>query len=185
MKPKAFIFDFFGVMCPNISGNWNKKHSNEISLEEQEMYLRDADSGRISEQEAFTLLAKKISQQGDTLRNEWISSAVVYQEMVNYIIELKNTSKVVVCSNAPKTFFYEVLKKNNIETLFDIVVVSEEVGLLKPDPKMFELVLKKLGMQKGEVIFFDDTKKNVEGAEKFGIKAIWFNSPNQIEPFTS
>ena len=77
MKPKAFIFDFFGVMCPNISGNWNKKHSNEISLEEQEMYLRDADSGRISEQEAFTLLAKKISQQGDTLRNEWISSSVV------------------------------------------------------------------------------------------------------------
>ena len=57
---------------------------------------------------------------------------------------------------------------------FDVVVVSYEVGLAKPDPRIFELCLSRLGVHAGEALFVDDRAENVAAAERLGMRTLHF-----------
>lgn len=185
MKPKAFIFDFFGVICSDIAGDWFKTHIVHGSLEELEGYLEDADLGNVNETETFAKIGTSVGGDGEMIRNDWLRSAVIRQDMVRYVLELKKTYKVAVCTNAPKDFFYTVLKKEGIEDLFNVVVVSSEVGYAKPDVKIFDITLQKLGTSKEETVFFDDRQKNVDSGKMYGLQAVLFTTPLQIKEYIS
>ena len=58
------------------------------------------------------------------------------------------------------------------QDMFDVVVISGEVGLRKPEPEIYELTCDRLGLQPTECVFVDDIPDNVEGARAVGITAI-------------
>jgi epoxide hydrolase-like predicted phosphatase len=60
----------------------------------------------------------------------------------------------------------------NIATLFDPVVISGEVGLRKPDPRIYQLTLGHLGTRPDRVVFVDDIPMNVEAATALGIRGL-------------
>ena len=66
-------------------------------------------------------------------------------------------------------------------TWFDDMVISGEVGLVKPDPAIFHLLLAKIGRTAQECIFIDDSSANVQSAQQMGFSAIQFHSPEQLE----
>lgn len=69
------------------------------------------------------------------------------------------------------------LEKLEATKLIDFLVTSEEVGYEKPEPIIFEKALKKLHLEKSEVIMIgDDQLKDIEGAKSFGIKAFKFQA---------
>ena len=71
----------------------------------------------------------------------------------------------------------------NINKFFDVVIVSEEVQLRKPQPEIFRKAADRLDVQAGESIFIgDNPKADVIGAKNAGMKAIWKRSPYQKEP---
>ncbi|TQL70223.1 putative hydrolase of the HAD superfamily [Nocardioides albertanoniae] len=59
-----------------------------------------------------------------------------------------------------------------IEEMFEVAVISEQVGLRKPDPAIFRLVLDKLGLDAGECVFIDDAEPNIVGARDLGLVAV-------------
>jgi 2-haloacid dehalogenase len=59
------------------------------------------------------------------------------------------------------------------------ITVSGEEGIIKPDPRIFELVCKRGGFTPDQAVFVDDSLKNVEGARTFGLRAIHHVSPDQ------
>ncbi|HRV94607.1 MAG TPA: HAD family phosphatase [Anaerolineae bacterium] len=61
---------------------------------------------------------------------------------------------------------------------FDGVVISSEVGLMKPDPKIYYLAADSVAVSPAEVLFIDDFIENVEGARQVGMQAIHFNDPD-------
>jgi 2-haloacid dehalogenase len=65
-------------------------------------------------------------------------------------------------------------------TWFESILVSGEHGLIKPDPKIFELLLERIGRRAGDCIYIDDNPKNVEAAAALGFDAIRFDSPEQL-----
>ncbi len=65
------------------------------------------------------------------------------------------------------------------EEVFDHVIISCEVHLLKPDPKIYKLTLDRIGCEAEESVFIDDTKENVLAAEKLGIHGIFFQNREQ------
>jgi len=69
---------------------------------------------------------------------------------------------------------YPVLKK------FDAHVFSHEVGLLKPDAAMYQLALEKSDAEAGRTLFIDDLQANVDGARAIGMRAIQFESAEQV-----
>ncbi len=96
-----------------------------------------------------------------------------FPETLETLNKLKKRFKLVLLTNAFSPSSDALEEKYNIRELFDIIVLSFEVGLLKPDPKMFEIALKKLGLRKNEVLMVGNSlKDDVEAAESFGIKGI-------------
>ena len=63
--------------------------------------------------------------------------------------------------------------------VFDEMIISAEVGLMKPDPRIYHLALDKLGVQPGESVFLDDVLVNVEAARSVGMSAIQFTQPEK------
>jgi|SRR5581483_9281816 2-haloacid dehalogenase len=63
---------------------------------------------------------------------------------------------------------------------FDTIVVSAHVKLVKPDPRIFELLLKRIGRRASECVFIDDVEKNVRAAQALGFRAIRFESAPQL-----
>jgi 2-haloacid dehalogenase len=65
--------------------------------------------------------------------------------------------------------------------LFDVVILSGNVKLAKPDPKIFNLALGKLGVTTQQAVFIDDSANHVQGATKLGILSIQFQSNQQVK----
>ena len=64
---------------------------------------------------------------------------------------------------------------------FDDIIISGKVGLVKPDPAIFRLLLDKIGRAAEECIFIDDSSANVAAAQRLGFAAIHFRSPEQLK----
>jgi len=80
--------------------------------------------------------------------------------------------RLVVISDAPPSI-RAALVRLGIRPLVDEVVLSSEVGALKPDPAMFRAALDKAGVEAGEAVFLDDLPGNVDGARAFGLARAW------------
>jgi 2-haloacid dehalogenase len=65
--------------------------------------------------------------------------------------------------------------------LFDDIVISGEVGAIKPEPQIFEIMLEKIGRPAFECLFIDDSRANIDQAQRMGFATVHFESPEQLE----
>lgn len=72
-------------------------------------------------------------------------------------------------------------KKYDFFHLLDDAVISGEVGLIKPEPEIFELLLEKIGKPAHACVFIDDALANIEQAQKMGFVTVHFQSPEHLE----
>lgn len=87
--------------------------------------------------------------------------------------------KLIVISNMEADLIHELRQKfANLFDLFDDIIASGEVGLIKPNPDIYEHVLKKHNLKPEECVFMDDLIENIEGARALGINAIRINKKN-------
>lgn len=63
---------------------------------------------------------------------------------------------------------------------FEDIVVSGEVGLAKPDPRIFELTIERCSLVPSRTVFIDDSLKNVEAGRNAGLHALHFRDPDQL-----
>ena len=95
-------------------------------------------------------------------------------------------ARVAIVSNNLLAEQRDKLHFCGIASLVDELVVSEEVGVSKPDPAIFEVALARLGVQAGEAVMFGDSwTADIAGAARAGIRAVWFNprrAPRPAEP---
>lgn len=88
--------------------------------------------------------------------------------------------KVGICSDLTAHIQHRKLKALGIASKIDCIVTSEEAGVEKPDPKIFQIILKKLDCTPGEVLYLgDDLIRDVHGAEACGIPVIWMQRGGQ------
>jgi glucose-1-phosphatase len=104
---------------------------------------------------------------------------VVDTDLVNYIRSLRPEFKTALLSNAWDDLRQAL--KNNLKILdaFDETVISAEVGVAKPDPRIFQITLERLGAAAQETIFVDDFVENVVAAQQLGFHVIHFRNPDQ------
>ena len=65
-------------------------------------------------------------------------------------------------------------------SVFDVFIVSYQVGAMKPDPRIYEEALRRSGLPAGACLFVDDRTLNVEGAMRVGMRALRFESPGAL-----
>jgi 2-haloacid dehalogenase len=89
--------------------------------------------------------------------------------------------KLVGLTNWSAEKFHPTRLKHEFFEVFDDIVVSGDVGLVKPDPAIFELTLQRVGRRAEECLFIDDSATNVDAAAAIGFHTIRFESPEQLE----
>ena len=92
-----------------------------------------------------------------------------------YIRKLHPRYKVGLLSNAWDDLRQTLHERWNIDGLFDEMIISAEVKMVKPDPRIFHLAVERLGVQPAEAIFIDDIAENVEAARREGLFAIQYH----------
>lgn len=103
----------------------------------------------------------------------------VDQALVSFIRGLRPMRKTALLSNALSNLRTYLTEEWKISDAFDLIVISAEVGLLKPDPAIYHLALNRLGVIATEAVFIDDVPANVEAAVQIGIHGILFASRPQ------
>lgn len=86
--------------------------------------------------------------------------------------------RIFVLSNATSEFYDYFPQRYDLK-LFDGLVVSSDIRLLKPDPRIYGYTLEKFSLIPGECLFIDDIKENTEGAKKAGMQAHLFKNDFQ------
>jgi putative hydrolase of the HAD superfamily len=97
-------------------------------------------------------------------------------DVISLALSLKKNYKVVLLSNTNPWHASHLRKNYPWIKLFDAFVASCEVSLLKPDPEIFKLALRKANVEPGEAFYIDDAPENVRAAKKLGIDSHRFRN---------
>tara|TARA_B100000780_G_scaffold274458_1_gene239530 strand:+ start:5272 stop:5877 length:606 start_codon:yes stop_codon:yes gene_type:complete len=105
----------------------------------------------------------------------------VHQENVNLALKLKQKGyPIYLLSNFPGDQFEKYRLQNSFLNEFDDRIISGDVGLAKPDIKIYQLAIKKFNLNPEESLFIDDKIENTKGAEQVGIKTIQLQKPEDL-----
>ena len=105
----------------------------------------------------------------------------MFPEVKDVLNKLKERNyKLAILSNGTPSLLNELVKSNNIENIFDDIFSIEDVGIYKPDSRVYDIPTKKYQIQKNEVAFLSANTWDVSGGGNYGYNAIWVNRNNNI-----
>ena len=102
------------------------------------------------------------------------------EDLINYLRNLRPHYKTALLSNAWDDLRQMIEEIWKIDDAFDQILISAEVGLVKPDRLIYERIISDLGVKPTEAVFVDDFPQNVEAAKAAGLEAIHFHGPDQV-----
>ena len=100
------------------------------------------------------------------------------KEVLNNLKE-KNY-KLAILSNGTPSLLNELVKSNNLDSIFDDIFSIEEVGIYKPSSKVYDIPINKFKIQKDEVVFLSANTWDVSGGGNYGYNSVWVNRNNNI-----
>lgn len=112
-------------------------------------------------------------------RERYFADETINEGVRELLYKLQGRYKLAVLSNAPPRL-NQWLEEWDILDLFDVVVCSGDVGLAKPDPAIFQLILARLDVAPGEAIFVDDSPGHVAAAQALGLQGIHFTTARAL-----
>ena len=133
--------------------------------------------------ERFRRLCRKLGFQmnpgdlADTYEKNLGSYGALYDGAEELLMSMKGQSKVGLITNGLESVQKSRLHNYDLQKYFDVVLISGECGLSKPDPAIFQMSLDLLHhTNKNSVIMIGDSlSSDVQGATNFGIDSCWFN----------
>lgn len=190
-KPSyVVVFDFGGVVAQADTAQMANFLMNSFNITKEELSnaLRnmqsDVSNGGSEEQfwEQFAL-SKKI-----VLPNDWFNqfemiikkSITEIPETIILVKTLQSQGYQTAMLSDVTQYQAEIIRKMGYYDLFNPVLLSYEIGVKKPNPEVFQILLKKLQKPPSSVLFIDDRIENVEAARNQGIDAIHFVNPKQL-----
>lgn len=189
MQIKAIIFDVGGV-C--ITDAWTKDLMKEYAKILNVSYKRFQSArerywslyriGKINKKQCWQGIFKELNAEANIgkLERMIMSRTKRIPGTVPLIKKLRKRYRIIALSNEGRDWNRYRKRRFKLEELFDFFITSSNVGLAKPDMRIYRLALKKLRLKPGEVIFIDDREKNLKPARKMGMKAILFRSAREL-----
>ena len=190
MAIRAVVFDIGGVLEITPDLGIDKKWEQKLDLKPGELnqrlgnVWRGGSIGTISLEQVYTSIGEilqmdetQVSEFMEDLWREYLGTLNV--ELVEYFRSLRPRYKTAIISNS----FVGAREKEHecyrFGDLCDFIIYSHEVGLSKPDPRIFALACERLGLQPSEIIFVDDHAEVMTSAQEMGIHCIEFKDNAQ------
>jgi len=120
----------------------------------------------------------------NSMRNDLLDLYKVlspFSEVKETLNKLKKKDfKLAILSNGTPRLLGNLVKNNNLENIFDDIFSIEEVGIFKPDSKVYELPVNKYNIKKDEILFLSANTWDVSGGGNYGYNSVWVNRNKNI-----
>lgn len=190
MPIRAVIWDLGGVIVRTEDAAPRSRAAQDLGLSRQDLerlvfaseWSDRATLGEISAADLWQSVCAHLNlapEQSSGLQQAFWGGDRLDRDLVNYIRSLRPRHRTALLSNAFPDL-RGALERWGIEDAFDQVIISSEVGLMKPDPRIFELALRRLEVVPAEAVFVDDFELNVRAAREAGLAAIRFRDSAQV-----
>lgn len=184
---KAIIFDFFGVFCPDLSRDWFVRTAPdfETKLDSFQALCTRSDYGKLSRDGFFEEVSKLAGTTVQQMTEGLESLTIINKELVEFVTSIKKQNYKIAClSNGTHEWTLRVITDHGLGQLFDKVVLSGDLGIVKPNPEIYQKTLDELDVKANDALFVDDREVNIKGAEACGIQSILFTTTQKfIEDF--
>ena len=194
---KAIIFDAYGTLfdvnsaaekCKDKIGDKWESFANYWRTTQLEytwlrsLMKRHKDFWQVTEDSLDKSM--KVFNIDNSMRNELLDLYKIlspYPEVPEVLKSLKEKKyKLSILSNGTPSLLNELVKSNNLENLFDNIFSIEEVGIYKPDSRVYDMPIQKYKIQNNEVAFLSANTWDVSGGGNYGFNSIWVNRNNNI-----
>ena len=185
---KNLIFDLGGVIVLSEDVDFSK-FDDKFSLPEgstekvvkscfkKEEIMKDFDIEKYFKENFSHLMSLK---EYNEVINAIYENERVNEELVNWIESKRDNYVISLLTNNTSSLDKVLKEKFQIEHLFDFIFNSAEIGIAKPNPKVYHHVLEKTKTEPKNCLFVDDSKENVKTAKELGIKSILFQNNNDF-----
>ena len=120
----------------------------------------------------------------NSMRNDLLDLYKVlspFSEVKETLNKLKKKDfKLANHSNGTPSLLENLVQNNNLENIFDDIFSIEEVGIFKPDSKVYELPVNKYNIKKDEILFLSANTWDVSGGGNYGYNSVWVNRNKNI-----
>ncbi|MEA3398902.1 MAG: HAD family phosphatase [Patescibacteria group bacterium] len=192
---KAVIFDLDGTLTDSVHAHYLKHEriGKILGYDLTEKYFHESANG-MDAKDFFPALLKHYGiNLGKNLKKaiklhhkltdeEFFSHIKLFPHVKTILKNLKKEGyKLALASSSPADMVIPTLKQFDIEKYFDIIVNGDDVLHTKPNPAIFLLARKKLGIKKADCIVIEDAPKGVDAAKRANIKCICLTTSNTID----
>ena len=189
MTIKAIILDLEGVLLKTKDENLYISVANALNAPYEKVYeiffgeLNDRiDLGQATQDEfdAYVIETLQMPKEKIKILKKVINEdSFIDDVLMVRIKELHKDHKIGLLSNYSDDLWLKIEHEWKISDVFDEIVISCEVGVIKPDPAIFNLILERLGVKADEAVFVDDRMRNIEGAKKVGLQTVFYENREQ------
>lgn len=173
---KAIIFDCFGVLTTDIWLAFCDQLPKGTNLAEASALNKAFDRGIISYEEFKQGVKEVTGEFPPDLDSMHMSDMTKNDALFDLIRELKADFKIGLMSNISSNWITKEFLSEGEQQLFDTMVLSYEVGMIKPDPRMYILACERLRVAPHEALMVDDREAYVEGAREAGMSGIVYEN---------
>ncbi len=184
MTIRAVFFDLGGVILrtefesprQHLAERLNLEYDDLVRLVFESETSRLASLGRLTVEEHWAVVTKKLGRpayETQTIRDEFFAGDILDRSLLDFIRSLKPQYHTGLISNAWSDL-RQYLAKESCEDAFDTIIISAEVGLIKPEAQIYELALDQANVQAAEALMVDDVRINIDGCQRIGMRGILF-----------
>jgi len=184
MNIRAVFFDLGGVILRTEYQAPRQHLAERLGMEYDDLVkiVFDSDSGikatmgEINSDQHWDSVMKRLKRPAselDSIREEFFAGDILDRTLLDYLRSLRGKYKTGLISNAWGDL-RDYIVREKFDDAFDRMIISAEVGVAKPEPKIFKIALEQFGVRPNQAVFVDDFLINIEGCEKVGMKGIHF-----------
>lgn len=182
-KQKLVVFDLLGVLTtephlvskvlksilPNIDNSFLRKNyeQHQISQINNKQFWKRLEIDNIED------IEQKI-----------VNKIILRKDTLALVTKLRKNNKLAILSNVPKEWGNKISKKLDLTTYFDEIVFSGDLGIKKPDPEIYKMLIKKFtNINPSNIYFIDDNLKYLVSGQNMLAQTIWFKNEEQEPVF--
>jgi epoxide hydrolase-like predicted phosphatase len=178
---KAIIFDCFGVLTTDTWRAFLDSLPAEADIARARELNHQYDAGLITLEQFLEQVHEATGKSPQLVERMLDNEITKNTPLLDYIKDLKQTYKIGLLSNIATNWIKDNFLNIEEQALFDTMVFSYEVGMTKPDPRIFELACERLGVEPSEAVMIDDVEWYCQSAQSLGMKAIVYKDFNQLK----
>jgi putative hydrolase of the HAD superfamily len=184
---RAIVFDFGGVFLKTIDYTPRHRWDDRLHLPRGSVERivhgseswRQAQTGSITPDAYWADVGRQLNLTADdmtALAHEFYAGDQLDSELVDYAHHLRERGYRVALLSNDSAALRDKLRAFQMDDLFNPLVISAEIGVMKPNARAFQIVLDRLQYPAARVVFVDDMPANIEGATAVGIHGIHYTT---------